>query len=399
MDINALKNVFVNWSNLQNTDEVCTFFYDETNNPRKLYIRNDNSLNADIDIFALGGVMHKGTNKKINIAELRELLSIPKEYPEIKRKHVVHGNFEDIIKSPRTTLFLDWILKNDLYVHFALNDPFYRIIETIVDAIPFHDTENHSVGNILKTNLYCALCENLPDTLSLLKKHNYPWIADKEKKAFFDDLNVIVQKSTQLYPDRKKDLHTLCQTGRENPCDFCIPCFMSPKKNDLLVDNFAIFYFESMILHENAVYIFDEERMIQHRLNNITYFKENIAKRNHKFVHSNQEPGIQISDIFIGIMGKMCSYLQEAPSLEHIDTLALSADETVRKNLSLLHGLIVQSAAQKRGLVKYAISISDFLKFNRLFAVENQKYKVCSKQNTGAKNSQQQNRPHPGMER
>lgn len=46
MDVNESRYILIQNHGLQNTDDVYTFYYDETNNIRKLYLK-DSGLNRD----------------------------------------------------------------------------------------------------------------------------------------------------------------------------------------------------------------------------------------------------------------------------------------------------------------------------------------------------------------
>lgn len=56
MFIENLRNKLISKNNLQDTNSVYTFFYDETNNTRKLYLK-ENYFNAEPAPFVLGGIV------------------------------------------------------------------------------------------------------------------------------------------------------------------------------------------------------------------------------------------------------------------------------------------------------------------------------------------------------
>ena len=65
-------------------NQNCTFYYDESNNIRKLWMRDDDfnaSANKD---FVLGGVMLFGEREDIDVLNLKAKLKLQKNILEIK---------------------------------------------------------------------------------------------------------------------------------------------------------------------------------------------------------------------------------------------------------------------------------------------------------------------------
>lgn len=74
----------------------CTFYYDETNNIRKLWLKDDN-FNAPIEKdFVLGGVMHFGDKITLNLENLKQQIRLQKSANEIKFKHISKAFFRSL---------------------------------------------------------------------------------------------------------------------------------------------------------------------------------------------------------------------------------------------------------------------------------------------------------------
>ena len=58
--LEELRSAEIAMHGLRNVDEEYSFYYDETNNIRKLHIRDGNLNVVDLKDFVLGGVAHKG---------------------------------------------------------------------------------------------------------------------------------------------------------------------------------------------------------------------------------------------------------------------------------------------------------------------------------------------------
>jgi hypothetical protein len=69
-----------------------TFYYDETNNIRKFYVK-EQDFNTSFDLtFVLGGLVHSNRTKP-EIETLFEGIRLQKSISEIKLKHLATGDF------------------------------------------------------------------------------------------------------------------------------------------------------------------------------------------------------------------------------------------------------------------------------------------------------------------
>src|SRR5688572_11912566 len=93
-----------------------TFYYDETNNIRKFYVK-EQDFNASFNLtFVLGGLLHSNrTTPEIEI--LFEGIRLQKSTTETKLKHLATGDFLECLTSDKLSLFLTNLLKSKFYVH------------------------------------------------------------------------------------------------------------------------------------------------------------------------------------------------------------------------------------------------------------------------------------------
>ena len=118
MDLTSFRHLFLStdFQDLHQDQSIfdnnsCTFYYDESNNIRKLWLK-DNSFNAPIDCdFVLGGVMHFGEGSTANIDILKRELRLQKTSKELKFKHVCKSStFLDCLNDDKVICFLEWLL-------------------------------------------------------------------------------------------------------------------------------------------------------------------------------------------------------------------------------------------------------------------------------------------------
>ncbi|MEQ1723265.1 MAG: hypothetical protein ABL930_08810, partial [Pseudobdellovibrio sp.] len=160
--------------NLKNTEKVFTFYYDETNNIRKLHIRDDQKLNvSNLGNFVLGGIVHEGSARDFNIAELRARLRLDKGVKEIKLKHIASGNFLELLESQKLNIFLAWLNENRLMIHFSHLDPIFWSIVDIIDSVLIQIPEFMEHHHILKSDLNEIVKADLDQAIAILFNFNY----------------------------------------------------------------------------------------------------------------------------------------------------------------------------------------------------------------------------------
>ena len=94
-------------------DGAYTFYYDETNNIRKFYVREFDFNSAFTENFVLGGLVHEGSAP--DVLPLIDSFKLQSTIKEVKFKHIAKGNFLDCLQSPKLNLFLKFIKNSKLY--------------------------------------------------------------------------------------------------------------------------------------------------------------------------------------------------------------------------------------------------------------------------------------------
>ena len=129
-------------------DAVLSFYYDETNNIRKFYVRETDFNSSFIANFVLGGLVHEG--EAPDVTSLIESFKLQKTTKEVKFKHIAKGDFLNCLKSEKLKLFLQFIKGSKLYVHYSnLNILYWAIVDIVDSAIA--NSEVRSVHEITST--------------------------------------------------------------------------------------------------------------------------------------------------------------------------------------------------------------------------------------------------------
>ncbi|MBH5371010.1 DUF3800 domain-containing protein [Bradyrhizobium glycinis] len=357
MDIDELRNSEIELHGLTKADGVYTFYHDQTNNIRKLYI-DDGRLNvAELKVFVLGGIVHEGAPRPIEIQPLREAMRIQKTAPEIKLEHVAKGDFLDVLRSRKLTTLLRWLIDKGLMIHYHELDPFYWSVADIIDSI-VPELRNPMLLQhqaLLKSDLVAVLRCELASTIQLFHDFGYPGLSPEARKPFLDKLIEILEHNSAILPDfNAMVLKGVLQAGRAlESLDF-----IEGYSPNLLIDEFSTFYQGRIAIFKNSTHIFDMEKVIHDRLLETPLTSQGKPVTNFRFADSKAEPGLQISDVIVGVLGKMHTYFTNT-SREDVaaDRAALSGPSL--ENANLLSDLISASHAANIAFLHHVASGHD----------------------------------------
>jgi len=189
--------------NIQKLDNHFTMYYDETNNIRKLLLDESKFFNIGIQNiyknFVLGGLCLENEISNDEIKQLKNDLKLQSTIKEIKIAHIAKGDFLQCLGSEKLTIFLNWLLDNDIYLHYSsLNILFWSIVD-IIDSFVEFDYRVARYNYDLKAILYELVKQNLEDFSKLFIKFQYPNIKIEQVNLFLEELiNLIEEKKTYI---------------------------------------------------------------------------------------------------------------------------------------------------------------------------------------------------------
>lgn len=106
-----------------------------------------------------------------------------------------------------------------------------------------------------------------------------------------------------------------------------------------MIERFMDFYLHRIALFNNSQHILDDETEVEQALSACGLHSMGRPITNYRFVNSKTEPGIQVSDVVAGIMGKLFNYVIRNPA-EQIRKDISSANPRQARNLRSLRGLV-----------------------------------------------------------
>ena len=349
--------------NLKNTEKAYTFYYDETNNIRKLHIREDQKLNvSNLGNFVLGGVVHEGPVRELNLEEIKIRMRLDKGIADVKLKHIASGDFLEMLQSQKLNTFLAWVNENKLLVHFSHLDPIYWSIVDIIDSVLIQIPEFMEHHHILKSDLNEIVKADLENVIAILFNFNYPDIESAKIPAFWDALLGAVEENKNVLNEvNYQMLRGMLQIAKRKKAVEFIQGFNAKK----LIESFGVFYVTRMVMFPNSLHIFDEEEVIQDYFSTSGLVPQSFSLK-YKFSNSHSEKGIQISDILMGLFGKMFTYLRQTEQAEIIKSRS-SMGEVELSNLGYILMLMDKSEIECKAFLNHVASGYELIKVPILF--------------------------------
>lgn len=364
-DVNEMRKPFIEYEKLECVDDEFTFYYDESNNIRKLHLTSK-GLNVEKTCnFVLAGIVHRGECHSADFEFLKKSLCLQKSAKEIKLKHIGKGSFENILKSEKLNTLLQWLMDNDFYIHyFSLNVLYWSIVD-IVDSVI--ENLNHVERQffipshmLVKSDLYKVIVSNESLFLEKLRDFEYPNIKSDRVEEFANFLVSFVKENSEALSEDRKYLLNKFMEGAEGSTELF---FIMNEKDHVLISNFFIYYLRNTYLFKNSKHFFDEEKEVEAIFNKYDLVDQGVIINNYSFVNSEEMLEVQVSDVLAGLLGKYSTFLSDTDK-DQIKIIKNNLSKKQLGNLHLLEKLIDKSDAVSRGFFYRTVSEDEYLKNN-----------------------------------
>lgn len=362
---------------------MATYYYDESNNHRKLWIdperrayNIDNDTGRKVPVgrnFLLGGVVHYGLESVADVAALIESFRLQQPTNEVKFKHIASGTFESTLKSEKVSALLEWLVESDLYLHFFnVNLEYWAFIDIIDDCllwcggneIPFH-LESFDDVNRLKDALYRMVRMDRAGFLDLVCLYGYPNLAGKTA-AFTAALTQHIRK-TITSPENEEEME---EVGLKQSIEYLLTLFdccagiddmtlVQEYKDGVLIDGLTCFYQFLAEARADGVHIMDDEQTVERALK--VQAPQLIGGSRISFVDSKQNRMVQVSDLVSGVVARYFQFIDDNNHLQLARVLEnMSTEQSA--NLNLLRRLFDKSHDKDRTLLHRTVSLGELEK-------------------------------------
>ena len=356
MDVNEYRKICSELSGIPLFDGKYSFYYDETGNVRKFKL-TENGVNADEGIsndFILGGVLFKGDVPPSEIDTLFDELKI--KTSEIKFKTLAGRgvDFWKTIQKRPIQQYLKWLGDSGLYVHFAtLNNMYFSIVD-MIDSI-FVTQPQFNFGpewvHLLKASWHRFVVAHLDEILPIFYSYNYPSLAKADIKDFCYDLSDLIQSygDNDFYLESFRQL--LKTNGRKGEL-----LFIEDNTPGLLVENYSSLRDGRCAFYKDSMHYFDGEAEAESSSENTIFTLNGKKISTYKFLDSKEERLIQISDVWVGLMGRLFFMLDQS-SPDIIKSKMESLNETQKECIHIINSLIDRSERLHIALIQNVNSL------------------------------------------
>lgn len=357
IDVNLIRDSDIALHGLTKADEAYTIYYDETNNIRRLHVRADGLNVSEPKYFVIAGIAYRGAVRDLNIAELRNMLRVQTTAKEIKLDHVAKGDFLFILKARKLEIFLRWLFEQDVYIHYSVMDPLYWSVVDIIDSIltEYGNANLMAVNKQLKNVLYTVLRYNQVATVDLFQRYSYPNVGREHRQEFLVEIHALLNTHRNLLSHFDfMMLRGILQIAEKLDA---LP-YLEDEAPNVLIEGFGHFYIHRICLFKNSQHVLDVEEAVQNYIGDNAFVDGDRVLKIHRFLASHEEPGIQLSDIIAGLLGKFFSMIQSDGSEDLAEMRAgLSAQQEA--NLSLFSQLLDRSLEENPAFAHFILSLED----------------------------------------
>lgn len=336
------------------------FYYDETNNIRKFYLKETDFNSNSLDNFILGGILFE---KEQSFDEsFIDSLKLQNSPEEVKFKKIAHGEFLECLKSQRLTQYLDYISTKDVYVHYSSFNLLYWSLIDIVESAEenFYSPEYDAV---MKDALYLVTKQNLNKFVKFFIKYGYPNIKKEDVKSFVEELISYLKEYISV-PELHFGLQMLKGLLEINVKNNNL-LFLSGEEKGVLVKSFLHEYMRPIGIFSNSIHIFDEEITVKEKIKDFQIMKGRRELNSYSFIDSKNNRWVQMSDVFVGVIGKLKIYLNRNSYTEIEDSfcnlngkqknnlrlISRILNHSMNKNIVFFHNIDSMSEMHKMNLV------------------------------------------------
>lgn len=350
-DINEMRKCIEMSPSKELFDIKGTFYYDETDNVRKYYLK-ETGVNEQIDRhFVLGGVYLEEGCAAPDVEALKAKLNISKDLEELKSKNLYNGDLLKILDNKHIHIFLEWILDSQFYVHYSVINLYYYALVDIVDSV-IKPRFNPLVFEF-KNDLYQVAKKNHTDFNDILYKYNYPNISNENIEAFL--------KAIREYMDKNRMVTTpfismlLAQMKDE---DITSLPFIQDEEDWIFLKDLSQFYYYPIYGFYSSKHIFDHEKEIEeNHFKDVTFKIGDLPLKSYEFKDSKDEPMIQISDCIVGLICRFYKFLDEFDGKIH--ALDTRLNERQKTNLSTLCKIIKKTIDYNEKLIYMVVPMKE----------------------------------------
>lgn len=290
-----------------------TFYFDESNNIKKGIIGKEKDNNFDLEnlYFVLGGI---ATKEPLNFEELLKYTGVRQMPVDAKFNFFAFkkNKFTDAIAQSRLRKFFEYLLKNNIIIHFNVLHYFHFALVDILDSLIEEQDANQYAAFMYYHDLQSDMTEVLYNDFnrlhSILVNYEFPNVPREKANAFINEIldlyadNLCNYDLNAMENFTKELLRQIIKAKRSKNNLL----FLENNKSFVIIDSVFENYLSRMIEFKDKKY-FDNELFITNSLEQMdTDYK---TKLNVDFWDSKEHREIQICDVICGFIARLYNFI------------------------------------------------------------------------------------------
>ena len=322
-DVCSLVDALGDMQDLYIEPKGAVFYYDETENIGALYLRDGDFNDGHGKCFVLGGVYCTEDFQGAPLKTVKDQIRLQRNELKFSSLCKSGSDFCTCLTGGKLNRLLHWMSDTNLSVHYTAVDYLYFAVTDIVDSV---DSELvHAFNFQLKSQLYELFKGSYMELYSHLYKYNYPNIEKKDIDPF---CAYFIERIDACGKDGFDVLKAMFEIGRKQ--DELL--FLKGNPDRSILPDLSIFYMMRIAMLKNSRHVFDEVDVVRAGIDKRLQFLTGCG--DYRFVKSDDEDLIQISDCVVGLIGRYFEYLSTT-DLESIKKTISNFNVTQRDNWRL----------------------------------------------------------------
>lgn len=334
--------------------EESDFYYDETNNYRKVRLRAG-GLNFEGDgDFVLGGIALK-RGESLDLKDLKQDIRLDKSAHEMKFKHVATGNIISALNSKKLKTVLEFLNERDISIHLQRINVFYWALIDVIESVMVEKNYQWLILNHLhiKDRLYNALNVEREKALEVLNDFAFPDVETSQIPEFYGRLVDLVKPTVVSGDQAGKVLIQVLELGKALED----AVFIQNDERGILLDDFSHFYRHRVLMFPKSMHYFDAEDKVEERIRATPHTYEDTTLDNYSFVDSKQRPEIQLADVTVGYFARLLNFCK-GRSPYQLQSIRRNLNKTQLENLRIARELIDRSDSLNKAYFHHVVPIS-----------------------------------------
>jgi hypothetical protein len=320
------------------------FYYDESNIFHKLRLTSSGTNNdlEKYNFFVLGG-LYLSENQNLDIETLIKALRLQPTVDEIYFSLLSTGgsDFRNVVGSQKIQILFQWLVDNQVMIHYSIVDYLYYSIIDIVDSIPSLRDHSLNENRAIKSTFHEIASHNITELMKFFYEFEYPNVEQSRVKEFIEKLRTFLRRNYN--PSiHNRSIFRLLHDALGDVSASTKLVFIQTQESFLLFNHYESLYIDLPSRMKRGQHIVDRVDEIDIALRLVDSGYSNIL--NMKMADSKDDVYLQLSDVLVGFIRSLTMFIFKSSRADIIAFVrSLNPEQrSLIKNFYLLHNKSVK---------------------------------------------------------